>query len=68
VSSDIQNKNNAIISDYNNSFITSNLDYSKQDSPTLYFSHTIKTLTKTGLGNRQTNNQKETTKKATQFF
>jgi hypothetical protein len=32
VSSDIQNKNN-VISDYNNSFITSNLDYSKQDKP-----------------------------------
>jgi hypothetical protein len=37
VSSDIQNKNNAVISDYNNSFITSNLDYSKQDKNSLLF-------------------------------
>jgi hypothetical protein len=56
VSSDIQNKNNAVISDYNNSFITSNLDYSKQDSQLFTF-HNPST-SKTGLGNRQTNNQK----------
>jgi hypothetical protein len=55
-----------VISDYNNSFITSNLDYSKQDSPTLYF-HTIKTSSKTGLGNKQTI-RKKPPKKATQFF
>jgi hypothetical protein len=67
VSSDIQNKNNAVISDYNNSFITSNLDYSKQDKPNFTF-HIINPLTKTGLGNRQTNNQTESTKKSTQFF
>jgi hypothetical protein len=32
-------KNNAVISDYNNSFITANLDYSKQDSANSLFSH-----------------------------
>jgi hypothetical protein len=67
VSSDIQNKNNAVISDYNNSFITSNLDYSKQDKPNFTF-HNHQPSTKTGLGNRQTNNQTESTKKSTQFF
>jgi hypothetical protein len=67
VSSDIQNKNNAVISDYNNSFITSNLDYSKQDKPNSLL-HTINPLTKTGLGNRQTNNQTERQKKPPSFF
>jgi hypothetical protein len=57
VSSDIQNKNNAVISDYNNSFITSNLDYSKQDKPnSLLF--TQSTLYKTGL-----ETDKQTTRK-----
>jgi hypothetical protein len=68
VSSDIQNKNNAVISDYNNSFITSNLDYSKQDKPNSLLFTPSTLLLKTGLGNRQTNNQTESTKKATQFF
>jgi hypothetical protein len=64
VSSDIQNKNNAVISDYNK-FITSNLDYSKQDKPNSLLFTPSTSLTKTGLGNRQTNNQK--VPKATQF-
>jgi hypothetical protein len=66
VSSDIKIKNNAVISDYNNSFITSNLDYSKQDKPnSLLF--TIKPLTKTGL-EKQTNNNQQKAAKSHQFF
>jgi hypothetical protein len=68
VSSDIQNKNDSVISDYNNSFITANLAYSKQDDPSTLFFTQSSLLLKTGLGNRQTNNPTENSNKATQFF
>jgi hypothetical protein len=68
VSSDIQNTGSSIISDYNNSFITANLDYSKYDyTNSLLFKQSTLFL-KTGFGTRETNNQVENSEKNKQFF
>jgi hypothetical protein len=59
-SSDIQKTNNSTISDYNNSFLTSNLEYTKQDSENITF-HKKSTISITmGIGKRTTNQVAET--------
>lgn len=68
-SSDIQNTNNSNISDYTNSFLTANLEYSQQD----YSNYTFPKITiisiNLGQGSRKTTNLTETvgTSKQTYF-
>lgn len=59
-SSDIQNTNNSNISDYNNSFLTTNLEYSKFDSENLTFPKKSSLSITMGLGKRTTNQLIET--------
>ena len=59
-SSDIQNKNSAIISDYKNSFLTSNLEYTKQDSENVTFPKKSSIALKMGIGKRTTNQLAQT--------
>jgi hypothetical protein len=68
VSSDIQNAGSSIISDYTNSFVTANLDYSYYDSTNSLFLKQSTLLLKTGSGNREMQNQAENSKKNKQFF
>ena len=55
-SSDIQNKNNNTISDYNNSFITSNIEYLKYDTSNSIFSTKTNLSITIGYGKRTTPN------------
>jgi hypothetical protein len=59
-SSDIQNTNNTTISDYNNSFLTSNLEYTKLDSINSIFPKKTTLSISTGIGKRTTNGFTET--------
>jgi len=59
-SSDIQNTNNSTISDYNNSFLTSNLEYTKLDSINSIFPKKTTLSISTGIGKRTTNGFEET--------
>ena len=59
-SSAIQNTNNSTISDYNNSFLTSNLEYTRFDSENLTFPKKTTISIATGFGNRETKNLAET--------
>ena len=59
-SSDIQNTNNSTISDYNNSFLTSNLEYTKLDSENLNFPKKSNLSITIGIGKRTTNGFEET--------
>jgi hypothetical protein len=68
VSSDIQNAGSSMISDYTNSFVTANLDYSYYDSTNSLFLKQSTLLLKTGSGNREMQNQAENSKKNKQFF
>ena len=54
-SSDIQNKNNKTLSDYTNSFMTSNLEYSKLDYHNTTFPEKSKLSLNLGIGKRATN-------------
>lgn len=58
-SSDIQNTNNATISDFNNSFITTHLDYKDFDPTTFLFPEKTIIYFKLGLGKRETNFRSE---------
>jgi len=58
-SSDIQNTNNATISDFNNSFITTHLDYKDFDPTTFLFPEKTILYFKLGLGKRETNFRSE---------
>ncbi len=53
-SSDIQNTNNSTISDYNNSFLTANLEYTKYDDENLIFTTKSNLSIAMGLGKRIT--------------
>jgi hypothetical protein len=68
VSSDIQNAGSSMISDYTNSFVTANLDYSYYDYTNSLFLKQSTLLLKTGSGNREMQNQAENSKKNKQFF
>jgi hypothetical protein len=59
-SSDIQNTNNSTISDYNNSFLTSNLEYTKLDFENLTFPKKSSLSLTMGIGKRTTSQFPET--------
>lgn len=66
-SSDIQNTNNATISDFKNSYITSSYDYKKPDNNNLFLRKIFLNCT-IGYGKRNTNNEPETSESSKQFF
>lgn len=68
-SSDIQNTNNSNISDYTNSFLTANFEYSRQDYSNYTFPKKTIISINLGLGSRKTTNLTETigTSKQTYF-
>lgn len=59
-SSDIQNTNTTSISDYTNSFLTTNLEYTKLDTKNSTFPKKTNIIIQTGIGNRETTNPSET--------
>ncbi len=67
-SSDIQNTNNATISDFNNSYLTSNLEYSKFDHNNTTFPKKSELSLSIGLGKRTLNNTSETAQTNKQTF
>ena len=67
-SSDIQNTNNSNISDYTNSFVTANLEYSKLDNTNTVFSKKTNISFAVGLGTRGTTNLSETAGSSKQTF
>jgi hypothetical protein len=67
-SSDIQNRNNSSISDYNNSFLTSNLEYSKFDSENTTFPKKSSLSLTIGAGKRTTNQLSETKGTSSQIY
>lgn len=62
-SNDIQNKNTSFLSDFQNSFLTSEFDYSKRDLDNLLFPEKTNFNIKTGFGNRISSNNSNS-----QFF
>ena len=54
-SSDIQNKNSAIISDYKNSFVTTNYEFVDYQNSNFLFPEKSKISTKIGFGSRNSN-------------
>lgn len=67
-SSDIQNTNNKTISDYKNSFLTSNLEYTKLDYTNSTFPKKTKLSITIGTGKRTTNGLIETLGKNKQTY
>jgi hypothetical protein len=67
-SSDIQNINSAMISDYKNSYISSNLEYSKFDSVNPLFLKKTSLSFSTGIGKRATSSLPETAGTDKQFY
>ena len=65
ISSDIQNTNNYSISDYKNSYITTNIEFTDYDNNNKLFPLKKALIIKTGVGKRNTNNQIENNK---QYF
>lgn len=66
-SSDIQNTNNKTISDYTNSYVTSNLEYSKFDYIHSTFPEKSSLSITMGIGKRTTNDLAVTSGTSTQF-
>lgn len=67
-SSDIQNVNNSLISDFKNSYITSTFDYKRNDNQnSLFFKKAIVNLV-LGYGKRNTNNNPLTANSSQQLF
>jgi len=67
-SSDIQNTNSSTISDYKNSFITTNLEYSQFDAANPIFFNKTKLSLTVGLGKRTANNLTGTAGTEPQFY
>lgn len=67
-SSDIQNTNSTTISDYNNSFITGNIEYSKFDYSNSTFPKKSNLSLIIGTGKRATNDLPETVATSKQFY
>lgn len=67
-SSDIQNTNNTIISDYKNSYVTSNLEYTKFDYINSTFPKKSSLSLTMGVGKRTTNDMPETAGTNKQFY
>jgi hypothetical protein len=68
ISSDIQNTNNSIISDYRNDYLTSELSYSRLDPKNFLFLNKSELNIKTGVGKRETNDELNNTVKNKQFY
>jgi len=67
-SSDIQNTNNATISDYKNSYITASFDHKKYDAANNLFPKKASVNLILGYGKRNTNNNPETAGSSKQFY
>ena len=67
-SSDIQNTNNSTISDYTNSFLTTNLEYSRLDNANTTFSKKTSISVMLGFGNRAISNLSATESSSKQTF
>ncbi len=67
-SSDIQNTNNSSISDYKNSFLTTNFEYSKFDNENLTFPKKTNLSITMGLGKRTTTDLVETAGSSKQTY
>ncbi|GAA3779164.1 ShlB/FhaC/HecB family hemolysin secretion/activation protein [Flavobacterium ginsengiterrae] len=67
-SSDIQNTNNSKISDFKNSFITTNYEYKKTDYENNLFPQKSLIHSIIGYGKRNTNNSPETAEPSSQFY
>jgi len=67
-SSDIQNTNNSKISDFKNSFITTNYEYKKTDYENSLFPQKSLIHSIIGYGKRNTNNSPETAEPSSQFY
>lgn len=67
-SSDIQNTNNSTISDYKNSFLTANLEFSKFDFENSTFPKKTNLSITTGLGKRTTTDLAETAGSSKQTY
>ena len=61
-SSDIQNSSNTLVSDYNNSFITSSFEYTRTDPTNLLFPIQSKFQTSLGIGSRGITNSTDDSK------
>jgi hypothetical protein len=68
ISSDIQNTNNTLISDFENSYLTSELDYYKLDSRSFLFQKQSNLNIKTGIGKREIRNSTNNTINNPQFY
>lgn len=67
-SSDIQNTNNSIISDFKNSYFTSTYEYSEKDFTNNLFLKKASINCIIGYGKRNTNNDPQTASSSTQFY
>ncbi|QLC67412.1 hypothetical protein LPB248_14210 [Flavobacterium sp. LPB0248] len=67
-SSDIQNINNATLSDFKNSYITGTLEYKKNNYSNYLFPRKSYANLLFGYGKRSTNNSPETTETTNQFY
>ncbi|WDF62955.1 ShlB/FhaC/HecB family hemolysin secretion/activation protein [Flavobacterium sp. KACC 22763] len=67
-SSDIQNTNSSTISDFKNSYLTSTLEYKKNDNSNYMFPRKSYANILFGYGKRTTNNTPETTETTNQFY
>jgi hypothetical protein len=67
-SSDIQNTNNSTISDYTNSFLTSNLEHTRLDHKNSIFPKRTSIFIQMGIGNRETTNLTETVGNSKQTY
>jgi hypothetical protein len=68
ISSDIQNANNSIISDFTNSYVTSNFEHTKLDDFNAFFHKKTSLLMTLGAGKRTKNNLLETSGTTKQFY
>jgi len=67
-SSDIQNTNNSTISDFNNSYLTTSVEYRKNDNSNDLSPRKVSLNLITGFGKRTTNNNPETVESSKQFY
>ena len=67
-SSDIQNTNNSTISDFNNSYLTTSVEYRKNDNSNDLSPRKVSLNLITGFGKRTTNNNPETVGSSKQFY
>ena len=67
-SSDIQNTNSTLLSDYKNSFATLNFEYTKKDNTSLLFTKKTFISLHVGFGKRDTNSQVQETGLNRQFY